>query len=117
MNFWLKIKSSIYDPEFYRSIPKESLQSAVQYYVLFCVVITLLKMAFLLFPITTGVTAITQGINQEVTKFPKTLQVNIHNGHAAATGKQPYTFPLCDTKGNCTNLVIDTRNGVSSKSL
>jgi hypothetical protein len=110
MNFWQKIKSSIYDAEFYRSIPKESFNQALKYYFLFCLLITFFRMVFLIFPIAATVTAATQYIHEFANKYPSNLTIAIHNGKLNINQPQPYTIPLCDNNGNCEKIIINTHN-------
>src|SRR6185437_14513983 len=102
MNFLLKIKNSIYNPSFYRSIAVTSFGSALRYYLLLCLLITLLRVAFLVFPIASGIHSFIQTASTEVVNaYPKDLSISIHNGIATINKPQPYVIPLCDNQNNC----------------
>src|SRR5579871_5156833 len=115
MNFLLTIKNSIYNPSFYRTIPNTSLGKALGYYLLLCLIITVLQLAFLAFPTATGVQSFLQTATKEtVTAYPKDLTIQIHNGIASINQEQPYIIPLCDDKNTCQNIILDTRNEQTS---
>lgn len=110
MEFLQKIKSSIYDPEFYRNISKKPFSEAIKYYLLFCLLVTIFRIVFLVFPTITMVNAMTQRINTFITTYPKTLEIKLHQGKLTINQPQPYTIPLCDESSTCDNIVIDTQN-------
>lgn len=109
MNFIEKIRSSVYDPSFYRQIPKETFGKAISYYLLFCIVITMLRLALLVFPISSGITTVTKGLTEGLLHtYPNNLQITIHHGQLAINQPQPYSLPVC-IQNDCQKVIIDTQ--------
>src|SRR5258708_1163574 len=114
MNFLQKIKSSIYDPAFYRMISKESFGSAFKYYFLLSFLLTIFMTLFLVFPITRGITTFTQQFSKDIiNSYPNELQIALKNGHVVTNVSQPYSIPVCDENRQCENIIIDTRNTIN----
>lgn len=110
MDFFEKIKNSIYNPTFYRNIPKESFGTALKYYLLLCLLVTFFRLVFLSFPIATainsGVRAGTEGLLQT---YPNNLEIIVHQGKLRVNRPQPYTLPVCFDANPCEDIVIDTQ--------
>ena len=109
--FFGKIKDSIYNPSFYKSIPQSKLESAFSYFFLLIFVLSIIQTLFLAFPIVKVITQLTnKDLPKAVSQFPEELQVKIKDGKASTNVKEPYFVPL--PKGTQTDfknfIVLDT---------
>lgn len=116
MKFLQQVKSSIYDPQFYRKGTVKSLGKAVGYYFLLCLCLTILHTALLVPSLLKNITWLTTtGVQQVINTFPGELQVSVHNGLVTTNVSQPYVIPLSspttDTMKNL--IVIDTKTPYS----
>lgn len=109
MDFIENIKNSVYNPTFYRNIPKESFGAAFRYYLLLCLLVTFFRLVFLSFPVATNVTSAVQaGTQGLLTNYPGNLEVTIHQGKLSVNQPLPYIFPICFKDAACQNIIIDT---------
>ncbi|HSW96910.1 MAG TPA: DUF1189 family protein [Candidatus Saccharimonadales bacterium] len=110
MDFLENIKNSVYNPNFYRNIPKESFNSALKYYLLLCLLVTFFRLVFLSFPIATSINmAVKTGTQGLLETYPANLEITIHKGQLAINQPQPYILPLCSQTDHCVDIVIDTK--------
>lgn len=109
MDFIENIKNSVYNPTFYRNIPKESFGAALRYYLLLCLLVTFFRLVFLSFPVATNVTSAVQaGTQGLLNNYPGNLEVTIHQGKLSVNQPEPYILPLCFKDAACQNIIIDT---------
>lgn len=118
-NFFQTVKESIYSPEFYAGIPKKSLGSAIIYFLLLTLIVTVLQSVLPIWSFTTvGQQEIQKFIGQAVNTYPEKLEVKIQNGKVSTNVKEPYFIPL--PSGNNTSnstynlIVIDTKTPFSA---
>lgn len=119
MKIFGKIRDSIYNPPFYKSIPQARLESALSYFFLLILVLSVIQTVFLAFPITKTVTQLTnKDLPKAVSSFPQDLQVKIKEGKASTNVKEPYSIPLPkSTQANFKNfIVLDTTTPYSEDS-
>ncbi len=119
MGFFQKIRSTVYDPDFYAKISKTSLGSALKYFFLFILLLTVINTLILSYEL--GVKAPTEVksfVNQSVNSYPSDLEVNIEDGQVNTNAQEPFfvPFPQDDTEYEGLNniLVIDTKTPFSS---
>lgn len=114
-----KVRDSIYNPTFYKSIPQSKLESAFSYFFLLVFVLSVIQTIFLAFPITK---AITQLVNKDlpktVSQFPAELQIKIEDGKASTNVDEPYIIPLpAGGQNDFKNfIVLDTKTPYSEDS-
>jgi len=119
MNFIQKIKNSIYSPEFYSNIPKESLGSSIKYFLLLILLATVITA---IVPIWLFATIGQKEINtipgKVVNAFPKGLEVKIKGGKVSTNAREPYfiTIPNSENSSNQVKnlIVIDTKTPFSA---
>lgn len=119
MGFLKTIQSSIYNPSFYSQIKHRSLGSALKYFFLFILLLTLINTLFLSYDL--GIKAPEEAkkfITQTVNSFPSDLEVSIEDGQVSTNVQEPYfmPFPQSNSQYNGLNniLVIDTKTPFSS---
>ena len=120
MKFFQKIRDSIYNPAFYKNLPKTKLESALSYFFILIVVLSFIQTVLLAFPVFTFVVGLQKTeLPKLVQSFPANLQVKITNGIVTTNAKEPYfisTPPSDNTSMPYKNiLVIDTKDPYSSK--
>lgn len=118
MNFLRKIQNSIYSPEFYSNSQKFSFSSALGY---FAILILILTVAQSIYPIwlfsTAGQREIKNLTSRVSSAYPKELEVKIINGKVSTNVKEPYAIaiPSEDNSGQRENLVVlDTKTPYSA---
>jgi hypothetical protein len=121
MDFLQKIKSSIYNPAFYSKIKHQSLGSALKYFFLFILILTVINVLFLSYELGIKLPQeIRNYINQTVSSFPQDLEVNIDQGQVTTTAQEPFFVPipqdLNEARSEDLNnlLVIDTKTPYSA---
>lgn len=120
MGFLQKIKSSIFDPDFYSKIKHQSLGSALKYFFLLVLFLTAINTIILAYELGIKVPAeIKSFVNESVMNYPSDLEVNIDNGQVSTNAPEPFFVPFPDTgspKYDSINnlLVIDTQTPFSS---
>jgi hypothetical protein len=111
MKFFRKIKDSIYNPEFYKTLPQSSMNSAVKYFLLLILVLSIIQTAILSLPTFGAVSELSnKALPKLVASYPTDLEVRIINGMASTNSKEPYFFPIKgqNNSGFKNFLVIDT---------
>ncbi|HSA84531.1 MAG TPA: DUF1189 family protein [Patescibacteria group bacterium] len=121
MNFFEKIAASIYSPKFYQHILQDSTKSAIGFFTLFVLVLTIAQTIILFFFhgfINFQGTVKTE-VNRLVQSYPDDLIVTITNGIVTTNVQEPYVIPLpnttmyeAETKTNL--IVIDTKTPFSA---
>lgn len=95
MSFLNTIKSSVYDPKFYSKIKHQKLASALKYFFLLILVLTLINVVALSYELGVRVPQeIKNFINQSVNYFPQDLEVNIDHGQVTTTAQEPFFVPF-----------------------
>lgn len=95
MSFLNTIKSSVYDPKFYSKIKHQKLASALKYFFLLILVLTLINVVALSYELGVRVPQeIKNFINQSVNSFPQDLEVNIDHGQVTTTAQEPFFVPF-----------------------
>ena len=114
MNFYKKIVSSVYDPAFYKRLPKESFGIAFGYYLLLSLFLAGLTVAFVAFPVARQVNQLQIYLDTElVTAYPQNLMISIHNGIVHTNVDEPYFIPLVFLDNRNNFIVIDTKTPFS----
>lgn len=119
MKFFRKIRDSIYNPSFYKSIPQSKLESAFSYFFLLIFVLSIIQTVFLAFPIVKVITQLTnKDLPKAVSQFPEELQIKIKDGKASTNVQEPYFIPLPkSTQADFKNfIVLDTTTPYSEDS-
>lgn len=119
MGFLKTIRDSIYSPEFYTSIPQKRLLSAIGYFLLLSLFLTIIQSVVPIWKFsTTGQAEIKKFVNKVTNIYPSELEIKIQKGKASTNVQEPYFIPLqfdTDKVGNISNLiVIDTKTPYSS---
>lgn len=113
MNFFNKLKDSIYSPKFYSEISKTNTSSALKYFfalVVLVVALTLFKsVPQFLFELPNQLKSAVASVSET---YPKDLEVNIKSGRATSNVKEPYF--LSDKSGG-KFAVIDTKTSYSEE--
>jgi len=119
MNFFEKIKDSIYSPEFYGTVPTSSFWKAFRYLLLLFFILAVLQTIIISFSV--------KGVEKELDKlltntteyYPKELQVELKNGEVTTNVEEPYFIPLPEgeswkEEGYTNLIVIDTKTPFSA---
>ena len=111
LNFIKTIGNSIHSPDFYSKIDKRTFKQAFGYFFLLILLFSSINIISLINPI---LFEIPKGIkefeNNIINCFPKDLELQIKNGEATTSAKQPY-FISCNSTQPI--LVIDTKTPFS----
>ncbi len=95
MKFFRRVRDSIYNPSFYKSLPQLKLESALSYFFIFIFFLSLIQTLLLAFPTLNFVTGLTnKDLPKLISSFPQNLQINIKNGVVSTNAAEPYFFPL-----------------------
>ncbi len=128
MHIFYKIKDSIYNPEYYKSIPvEETLGQAIKYLAKLALIISLITIIILGFFIPKFQGKIKELTNTFIENYPSDLIVSFKNGNASINQPEPYKIavgkifldPSIDTeileqnKSMQNMLVIDTKTPFS----
>jgi hypothetical protein len=120
MNFLNKIQSSIYSPEFYSKIAKQSFGSAISYYLILSLLLTVITAAFPIYSFLTGGRNEIQTFADQIKDiYPSELEVEVKNGAVTTNVEEPYFIPVptedknASAEGNL--VVIDTKTPFSAK--
>lgn len=120
MSFFKRIKSSVFDPDFYSKVKHQSLGSAFKYFFLFILLLTTINTVILAYDL--GVRApqeIKNFINRSIASFPADLEVKLRDGQVSTNTQEPYFLPMPKSENEAysgTNnlLVIDTKTPFSA---
>lgn len=118
MNFLKAILSSIYSPRFYKEIPQKPFRSAINYFLLLCMVLATIRAISLspavLFSVGKELKML---ISSATDTYPRDLVIKIEEGNVSTNVKEPYFIPL-PTQSAETKipnlLVIDTSTPFSA---
>ena len=116
MEFFRKIYLSVYSPKFYKTIPKSSFGSAFLYFFIIIVILTVFRVAPLVYSFATSAQVeISKGVKESAKYYPKDLVVSIKNGKVSTNVKEPYAIKNPgDVDEEHKNLVvIDTKSPFS----
>lgn len=112
MNFFQKIKASVYSPDFYAGIVRSGLGSALSYFFLLTLSIELVSVAKLapqlLISSTNQIKAV---ISSVVDQYPQELVVTLKSGEITTNVKEPYYFV---DKAGKRFAVLDTKTPYSA---
>lgn len=112
MNFFKKIVSSVYSPEFYAEIPNSSLSSAIKYFFLLILLVTALTFTKSIPEFLFGFSKdIKTSMTQVTESYPDSLELVVKSGKVTSNVKEPYF--LTDKSGS-NFLVIDTKTAYSA---
>ena len=116
MNFLDRIKNSIYSPKFYASISQSKFSSAISYFLLLAILLTIFQGLAVIKPILMELPAeIKKGVEDIGTCYPNDLVVQITNGIATTNVTEPYIFSGCEEKQETPIIVIDTKTPYSAE--
>ena len=91
MKFIEEVRSSIYDPAYYRGIPSEPLGSSFRFFYSFAAVVALLETIFLSFTVLPAAWSFVRGIGPKALEYyPSELVVTLKNGNVATNVPEPY---------------------------
>lgn len=116
MNIFKKIKSSIYNPEFYENTVKtERLRDGIKYFYKFALVFGLVASVIGLIASPFYIKQARVLLNKVASEYPKELEVVIANGEASTNAPEPYIVPapkeMTAEDETIKNIfVIDTKN-------
>lgn len=116
MNFFRTILHSIYLPSFYADIPSKSLKSALGYFVLLILLLTIIQSATVAKPLLSDAqTNIQNIVNEVVSQYPDELEITVKNGTALTNVEEPYFITLPNSAGSDIKnlIVIDTKTPYS----
>jgi hypothetical protein len=119
MNFFRKIRNSIYSPAFYSNIPQKSLGSAIGYFLLLSLFLTIIQSISPIWKFsTTGQTEIKKFVDQAKNFYPSGLEVKVQKGKVSTNVQEPYYISLPKDKNrtaedNQNLVVIDTKTPFS----
>jgi len=118
MSFLKKIKNSIYSPTFYSGIPQKSFGSAIGYFLLLSLFLTIIQSIVPVWKFSTeGQMEIKKFVNKVTDIYPPELELKIQKGKVSTNVIEPYFVPLPfakDKTENISNLiVIDTKTPFS----
>jgi len=119
VNFLRKIKNSIYSPGFYASIPQEKLGSAIGYFFLLILFVTIIQSISPVWSfLTVGQTEVKKFVNEVKNIYPSELVIKIQKGKVSTNVQEPYFIPLPGNKNksaadNFNLVVIDTKTPFS----
>ena len=128
MKLLSKIKSSIYDPQYYQGLTKRPFSYSVKYIFSFTFILALLLMIeFSIFTLPQFMSGLNELGSSVVNNYPEELQVVIKDGTASTNVKEPYYIENPDSlketeveiHGNTPKnlVVIDTKNKTSVEDL
>lgn len=120
MNFLLTIRNSIYSPSFYATIPQKSFGSALGYFLLLSLFLTIIQSISPVWGfLTVGQKEVETFVNQIEEAYPSELEVKIQNGKVSTNVQEPYFISLPQDKNRTTEdttanlVVIDTKTPFS----
>lgn len=121
MGFFNKIKSSVFDPDFYSKIKHQSLASALKYFFLFILLLSTVNIVIIAYELGVKIPGeIKLSVNNAVSSFPPDLEVSLDDGQVTTNAPEPYfiPFPEMDKETGYSGLnnilVIDTKTPFTS---
>lgn len=121
MDFFKTLKSSVYDPQFYRNISKRGLSSSIGYFLLVALLLTIVNGLLLANDLlVTAPRELAKGITDAVNAYPANLVVEINNGKVSTNAEEPLFVPFpeggteIDGKNINNFVVVDTKTAYSS---
>ncbi len=118
MGFFQRIKDSIYNPQFYQTVPTSSFGKALGYILLYTLILAFISTINTYPSIKDVQYNAPQWVNSAVNYYPQELQVDIQNGQVTTNVQEPYFIPLPGRSKEATDseklLVIDTKTPFSS---
>lgn len=118
MSFFKKLLNSIYSPAFYAKIPQQSSGSAIGYFALLVLLLTVIQTGTIFFSanLPNIQNMLQTSINKAVMMYPTALTITIRNGVVSTNVKEPYIIPLPGgpSEGKNNLLVIDTKTPFST---
>lgn len=119
MTFFNKLKNSIYSPQFYAGIPAGSFGSALGYFTLLILVVTVIQAINPIWSFATvGQKEIDKVVSRAKSAYPAGLELDIKNGEVQTNLEEPYMIPASDDKNQAEEIqnmvVIDTKTPFST---
>ncbi len=121
MGFLKTIRSSIYDPEFYKNISKRGLGSSIGYFFLIALLLTIINGLVLANGLLVAAPKeLTKAISDTVNAYPADLVVEIKDGKVSTNTEEPLFVPFpeggTEVEGKTINnlLVLDTKTPYSA---
>ena len=121
MGFFNTLKSAVYDPEFYKRIPKIGLGSAIGYFFLLALIFTVLNAVFLSNDLLRKAPEeLKKAISEATSSYPEDLVVELNQGRVSTNTREPFFVPFpegeTEVDGEDINnlLVIDTTTPYSA---
>lgn len=122
MNIFIKIKNSIYNPQYYKEILSKPLSYSIKYYLLFSLIIAVIFGGIIFIKFFPTAKMLVEKGNQLTNYYPQELEIIIKDGKASANNiSEPYFVKIPEEANSEINngkvleniLVIDTKNNFS----
>ncbi|EKD86112.1 MAG: protein of unknown function DUF1189 [uncultured bacterium] len=116
MNFLNKIKSSIYSPEFYKSVRKKTTGEAFKYFLGLAAILALIQ-SVISIPVAVSIQKELPNLSTKlVSYYPAELEVRIKDGKASTNVEEPYFIKMPEGGDEYDNLlVIDTKTAYTAE--
>lgn len=111
MNFFKNIVRSVYSPEFYQTVVKNSFGKALGYFLLFTLVISVIQILWATPGILKFPGEISKFVDEAYKSYPGDLELSVKSGQVTVNVEEPYFIK--DDKG-INVLVIDTKTPYSA---
>jgi hypothetical protein len=120
MNIFIKIKNSIYNPQYYKELLQKPFSYSIKYYLLFSLIISIIFGGIFFVKFLPTARVIIEKGSQLSSYYPKELEVIVKEGRASTNIPEPYFIKMPDgidqqevENGFDNILVIDTKNNFS----
>ena len=119
MNFFKKVQSSVYSPEFYKQVPMTSFGSALGYFLLLALFMAVIRSAIPVWEfVTVGQKEVDKFTTQALNVYPSELELKIQDGKVSTNVQEPYyvSIPSGIDEGEDSQYlaVIDTKTPFSA---
>lgn len=118
MKFLQQIQDSIYNPAFYAKVPKQTFGTALKYFLLLMLLISLIRTIDTLPALIDVQRKAPEWVASVVNYFPEELEIKIKDGQTSTNANEPYFIPLNPdneaTSSGQNLLVIDTKTPFSA---
>jgi len=108
MNIFVKIKNSIYGPEYYKEVLSKPFSYSLKYYLVFSLLLALVFAVFVTIKFFPAASFLATELEKVPEHFPVNLEVVIKDGKASANVEQPYFVKLPRDFKQSGNILQDT---------
>ncbi len=120
MGFFVTIGRSIFSPPWYAAMPQRTFGSALGYFLLLSLLVTIVRTIIVSLPVLGNLPGILDQVSGSIVQtYPDELVVHIHNGVVSTNVKEPYFIPMPKFQGSSSGsvpqnlIVIDTHTAFS----